>query len=108
MTLFHQIAVPAQDGFRTDEEPQPAQDPAGQRRQECGEKGPVFRGESHSGVGAESPFKDADLVTQGENLDILVPISQRQQPQRREGVRDGEIGQAKEHGQTSCRTRSPP
>ncbi|WP_285703303.1 hypothetical protein [Microtetraspora sp. NBRC 16547] len=44
------------------------------------------------------PFKDGDLVTQGENLDILVTISQREQPQRREGVRDGEIGQAEEHG----------
>ncbi|MCT9929958.1 hypothetical protein N5079_06955 [Planotetraspora sp. A-T 1434] len=104
MTLFHQIAVPAQDGVRTDEEPQPAQDPAGQRRQKGGEKGPVFRGESHPRVGAELPLKDADLVTQGENLDILVAISQRQQPQRREGVRDGEICQAKEHGRTSFRT----
>jgi len=43
------------------------------------------------------PFKDADLVTQGENLGILAPIAYRQQPQCGEGVRDGQVGQAKEH-----------
>ncbi|MEV0970986.1 hypothetical protein [Microtetraspora glauca] len=44
-------------------------------------------------------------MTQGENLDILVTISQRQQPQRGERVCDSETGQAKEHGRISCRTR---
>ena len=105
MTPFHQIAVPAQDGVRPDEKPQPAQDLAGQRGQERGEEGPVLGRESHPGVGAELPFKDGDLVTQGENLHVLVPIAHRQQPQRGESVRDGQVGQAKEHSGSSCRTR---
>ncbi|MFI6458620.1 hypothetical protein ACIBF6_44630 [Streptosporangium amethystogenes] len=50
------------------------------------------------------PFENGDLVTQGEDLDVLVPIAHRQQPQRREGVRDGQVGQAKEHDRSSCRT----
>ena len=39
--LSHQIAVPAQDGVRPDEEPQPAQNLAWQRCQEGGEEGPA-------------------------------------------------------------------
>jgi hypothetical protein len=80
MMPFHQIAVPAQDRVQPNEEPQSAQNLAGQRCQERSEKGPVLRGESHPGVGAELPFQDSDLVTQGENLDILVPVSHRRQP----------------------------
>ncbi|MBB5775385.1 hypothetical protein HD596_002141 [Nonomuraea jabiensis] len=36
-------------------------------------------------------------MTQGKNLDVLVPIAQRQQPQRGKDVRDGQVGQAKKH-----------
>ncbi|MFI6541187.1 hypothetical protein ACIBHY_52665 [Nonomuraea sp. NPDC050547] len=75
MRPFHQIAVPTQDRVRPDHEPQSAQDLSGQRGQERGEKGPVLRGESHPGSSAKLPFQDSDLVTQGENLDILVPVS---------------------------------
>jgi hypothetical protein len=52
-------------------------------------------------------FKDGDLVAQGKNLDVFVPIAHRQQPQHGEGVRDGEIGQAEEHERSSCRARPP-
>ncbi|MGW5682182.1 hypothetical protein [Nonomuraea sp. NPDC003754] len=89
--------MPAKDGIRSHEEPQSAQDLAGQRRQECSEEGSILEGESHPGVGAELPFKNGDLVAEGKDLDILVPITHGQQPQRGEGVRDGQIGQAKEH-----------
>nr|WP_259405193.1 hypothetical protein [Microbispora sp. H10830] len=105
MTPVHQIAVPAQDRIRADEEPQPAQDLARHRGHESGEKGPVFGSGSDSGVGAELAFKDGDLVTQDENLHVLVPIAHGEQPQRGERVRDGEVGQAKEHSGSSCRTR---
>ncbi|MFD1939825.1 hypothetical protein ACFSKW_51055 [Nonomuraea mangrovi] len=81
-----------QDGIRPDEKPELVQDLARQRCQERGKKGPVLWGESHPGVGAELPLKDGDLVAQGENLDLLVPIAHRQQPQRAEGVGNGEIG----------------
>ncbi|MFG1710445.1 hypothetical protein ACFLIM_45490 [Nonomuraea sp. M3C6] len=74
MTSLEQIAVPAQDRIWSNEKPQPAQDLAGQRCQEGGEKGPVFRRESDSGVVAELPFEDGDLVAQGEDLGVLVPI----------------------------------
>ncbi len=97
MTSSHQIAVPPQDGIRADEKPQPAQDLAGQQCQESGEKGPVLRSEPHPGIGSELPFKNGNLVTQDENLHILVPIAHRQQPQCGEGIRDGQVGQAKEH-----------
>jgi hypothetical protein len=108
MAPSHQIAVPAENGVRPDEEPQSAQGLAGQQGQQGGEKGPVLRGESHPGVGAELPFKHGDLVTQGKYLHVLVPIAHGQQPQRGERVRDGEVGQAKEHGRSSCRTWSSP
>ncbi|MEU0568585.1 hypothetical protein ABZ297_24845 [Nonomuraea sp. NPDC005983] len=98
MTPFHQVAVPAQDGVRADEELQSAQVLSGQRGQEPGEKGPVLGYEAHSGVGAELAFKDGDLVAQGEHLHVLIPIAHGQQPQRGEHARDGEVGQAKEHG----------
>ncbi|WP_200824350.1 hypothetical protein [Nonomuraea solani] len=88
MTSFRQIAVPAQVGVRLDEEPQPAQDLAGQRGQVRGEKGPILGCESHSNVSAELAFKDGDLVTQDENLRVLVPIAHGEQPQRGKSVRD--------------------
>ncbi|MFI6393196.1 hypothetical protein [Nonomuraea sp. NPDC050540] len=83
---MHEIAVPAHDSVRPDEEPQPARYVAEQRCQESGEEGPVLRREPRPGADAELPFEDGDLITQGENLDVLVPISHRQQPQRREGI----------------------
>ncbi|MEV4887931.1 hypothetical protein AB0K48_00880 [Nonomuraea sp. NPDC055795] len=98
VTLFHQVAAPAQDGVRADEEPQSAQYLAGQRGQERGEKGPVFGGESHSGVGTELAFEDGDLVAQSEYLHVLAPVAHGQQPQHCERVPDREVGQAKEHG----------
>lgn len=63
--LRHGVAIlrRQQDGVWTDEEPWPAQGLAGQGGQERGEKGSVLRRESHSGVSAELPFKDSDLVT---------------------------------------------
>ncbi|WP_206184711.1 hypothetical protein [Thermoactinospora rubra] len=79
MTLSHEIAVPAQDGVWSDEEPQPAQEIVGQQGQERGEKGPVLDRESHPGVVAELSSQDGDLVAQGKNLDILVPIAHGEQ-----------------------------
>jgi hypothetical protein len=105
VTPSHQVAVPTQDSVRPNEKPQLAQNLAGQRRQESGKEGPVLGRESHFGVSTELAFKDGDLVTQDENLHILVPIAHGEQPQRGERVRNGEVGQAKEHSGSSCRTR---
>ena len=46
-------------------------------------------------------------MTQSENLDILVTITHRQEPQYGERVRDGEIHQAKKHERSACRTKFP-
>jgi hypothetical protein len=48
-------------------------------------------------VRTELSLKNGDLVAEGKDLDVLVPSSQRQQPQRGKSVRDGQVGQAKEH-----------
>ncbi|MFI7231020.1 DUF2690 domain-containing protein [Nonomuraea angiospora] len=45
---------------------------ARQRCREGGEEGPVLRDEPHPCADAESSFEDGDLVTQGENLNVLV------------------------------------
>jgi hypothetical protein len=49
-------------------------------------------------------LKDDDLAAQSKDLHVLVPIAHGQQPQRGERVRDSGVGQAKEHGRSSCRT----
>ncbi|MFC7589665.1 hypothetical protein ACFQYP_42755 [Nonomuraea antimicrobica] len=56
----------------------------GQRGQESGEKGRPSGADLTLVSVPSSSFKDGDLVTQGENLDILVPIAHGQQPQRGE------------------------
>ncbi|MFI9561136.1 hypothetical protein [Nonomuraea endophytica] len=76
----HDLAMPAQDGVRADDRPQPTQDRAGQRGQERGQEEAAFGGESHAGIGAELPLQNHDLMTQSENLNILVPITRWQQP----------------------------
>ncbi|MEV1170496.1 hypothetical protein [Nonomuraea sp. NPDC049784] len=69
--------MPAQDGARTHEEPQPAQYLAGQRCQERGEEGPILGSEPHPGIRAELPFENGDLVAEGKDLGVLIPIPQR-------------------------------
>jgi hypothetical protein len=43
------------------------------------------------------PMQDGKLVTQGEDLGVLLVVGHRQQPQRREGVGDSEVGEADQH-----------
>lgn len=78
MPLPHQIAMPAQDSIGADDKPQPVKNFARQRCQEGGQEDTAFGGESHPGIGAELSFQDHDLVTQRENLGVLVPITHRQ------------------------------
>jgi hypothetical protein len=106
MTPLHQITVPAHDGIRPDEEPQVTQDVADSGARRAARKA-RSSGANLTRAPTPLPFENGDLVTQGENLDVLVPISHRQQPQCREGIRESEIGQAKEHDRSSCRTGSP-
>ena len=46
------------------------------------------------------PLQDRELVTQREDLRVLVPVAHRQQPQQREHVRHTEIGQSQQHGRS--------
>ena len=45
----------------------------------------------------EVALEHGELVAQGEDLDVLVTVAHRQQPQDGEGVGDGQIGQTKQH-----------
>jgi hypothetical protein len=38
VVAFHQATMPPQDGVRADQQTQPAQRPAGQRHEKCGER----------------------------------------------------------------------
>lgn len=78
MPLFHDLAVPAQGGVRADDKPEPTQDRAGKRGQERCQEEAVFGGEPHPYIGAELSLQDHDLMTQSENLAILVTIAHRQ------------------------------
>ena len=46
---------------------------------------------------ADLALQDEELVAQGEDLDVLVTLAHGQEPQKREGVRHSEIGQAQQH-----------
>jgi hypothetical protein len=77
MPPLHDLAVPAQNGVRADDKPQAMQDRSRQRGQQGSQEDTLLRSESHPGIGAELPLQAHDLVTQSENLNILVPISDR-------------------------------
>jgi hypothetical protein len=106
VTPVHQVAVPAQDGVRSHQQPQSAQHLAGQGREKGGEEGPVLGCELHP-VSAELPLQDRDLMPQSQNLCVLVPVPHRQQPQHGERVRDSQISQAQQHERSSCRVPLP-
>jgi hypothetical protein len=52
------------------------------------------------------PLQHADLMAQSKDLDVLVAIVHRQQPQERESVAHREIGQAHQYERSSCRSYS--
>ena len=77
VTLMHQVALPAQDGFRSRQQPQSAQHQAGRGSEKGDEEGPVFGCELHP-VSAELPLQDGDLTAQRQNLHVLAPVTHRQ------------------------------
>ncbi|MFB6717996.1 MULTISPECIES: hypothetical protein [unclassified Streptomyces] len=42
----------------------------------------------------QMPLQDGNLMTQGQDLDILLPVAHRQQSQHREGVRHAQVRQS--------------
>ncbi|MEU7897382.1 hypothetical protein AB0B45_31530 [Nonomuraea sp. NPDC049152] len=60
------------------------------RKTSRGNRAAMLGSELHFGIRAELSFKNGDLAP-------LSLFPQRQQPQGGKGVRDGQMGQAKEH-----------
>ncbi|MFE5124199.1 hypothetical protein [Streptomyces sp. NPDC056669] len=50
---------------------------------------------------AELAFQHGDLVAQGEDFGVLVPVGHRQQTQHRERVRHTQVSQSQQHGRSS-------
>ncbi|MFJ9448513.1 hypothetical protein ACIRRH_42960 [Kitasatospora sp. NPDC101235] len=59
--------------------------------EQAGQDSTVGVGEDGS---ADLALHDRQLVPQREDLDVLLPAAHRQEPQQREGVGGGEVGQA--------------
>jgi hypothetical protein len=59
--------------------------------QEGGEECPVGRGEARL---VDLALQDGELVTQRQNLDVLVRIAHRQQPDEGERAGEGEVRQS--------------
>ncbi|MGE7436686.1 hypothetical protein [Kitasatospora sp. NPDC001175] len=57
--------------------------------EQAGEDGTIGVGE---GGLADLALQDQQLVTECEDLDVLLPAAHRQQPQQREGAGHGEVG----------------
>jgi hypothetical protein len=61
VALFHQVAVPAQQGVRAHQQVEAAEGLKGQWGEERGEECPVLAGELRPPL-AELPLQDGDLV----------------------------------------------
>ncbi|MET8805824.1 hypothetical protein [Streptomyces sp. NPDC004546] len=63
-----------------------------ERRQER----PVARVEPNL-LPVQLPLQNADLVAQGQDLDVFLTVAHRQQPQHRERVRHAHVRQSQQH-----------
>jgi hypothetical protein len=80
VTAGQQVPVPSQHRIGADQQPDPAEQAVGEPVQESGQECPVTGGEPRPGR-AELPLQDRDLVTQHEDLGVLVQVASWQQPQ---------------------------
>ena len=67
----------------------------GEWLEQGGEQSAVRCGERRAVI-AELALQDGELVSQGEDLGVLVPVAHRQQPQQGEGVGRGQVGQSQQ------------
>jgi hypothetical protein len=72
--------MPAQHRVRPDQQPGPAEQVAREAVQQGGQERPVAGGEPWPGR-AQLPLQDRDLMAQGQDLHVLVPVAHRQQAQ---------------------------
>jgi hypothetical protein len=75
-----EIPVPAQHRVRPDQQPEPAKHVPREPVQQGGQERPVAREEPRPGR-AHLPLQHRDLVTQRQDLHVLVPVARREQPQ---------------------------
>lgn len=88
--------MPPQDGIRGDQQTQSAQRRARQRHEKRGEECPVL-GPQLCALITELSLQDVDLMAQRQDLDVLLAVGHRQQPQRGESVGDSEVGETEQH-----------
>jgi hypothetical protein len=74
-----QVPVPAQHRVRPAQQPEPAEHVAWESVQQGGQERPVGGGEPRP-VRAQLSLQDRDLVTQHQDLDVLVPVTHRKKP----------------------------
>ncbi|GAA2077324.1 hypothetical protein [Actinomadura alba] len=74
MPAAREVAVPAQDRVRGDDQMQLPQPGAGESVQQSGEQSAVYRGEAWL---AGLPLQDRELVAQRQDLDVLVGVAHR-------------------------------
>ena len=75
-----EIALPAQHRVRPHQQPEPAEHVAWEPVQQGGQERPVGGGEPQPGR-AQLPVQDRDLVTQHQDLRVLIRVAHWQEPQ---------------------------
>jgi hypothetical protein len=98
-----QVTMPAQDRVGSDQQPQAPQAGPGKLVQQRGQPRPVGRVEPYP-LPVEVALQHRELVPEGEDLRVLVPVAAGQQPQQRERVRDPQVRQPEQHEPTSSRS----
>jgi hypothetical protein len=72
--------------------------------QQRGQPGPIDRLEPDL-LPVELALQHRELVAQRQDLDVLVAVTARQQPQQRERVRDTQVRQSQQHAAASSRSQ---
>jgi hypothetical protein len=88
-----QVTIPAQHRIRPYQQPQALQARSGQPVQQRRQTRPVGRVEPYP-LPIKLTLQHRELMTQGEDLRVLVAVASRQQRQQRERVRDPQVRQS--------------
>ncbi|MFE4678036.1 hypothetical protein [Streptomyces sp. NPDC056721] len=93
MSASDDIAVPVKYRVGPHQQPHPAQHLPWQAMEERRQERPIARVEPKS-LPVQLPFQNADLVAQGQDLDIFLTIAHRQQSKHRERIRHTQVRQS--------------
>jgi len=96
------VAVPAKYRVWPYQQARPSQHLLWQAMEERRQERSVARVEPNL-LSVQLPFQNADLVAQGQDLDIFLTVAHRQQSQHRERVRHTQVRQSQQHDRSSCR-----